>query len=139
MMTGRLSAAFALFFATLVLGCSKPNAKLVDLVAEFGAPNSIRGQANYEFKRKNDMLKREFELELENGKPGSTYPVAIDGVQLGEVKIDAQGEGKFALSDAGTESSFPADFVEPKVGSVLKVGEIFEGPFQEKPPRSKRK
>lgn len=127
-----------LLFATLVWGCSKPNARLVDLVAEFGGPNSVNGEVNYELKRRNDIIKREFELELEKCKPGSVYEVAIDGVRIGEVTIDAKGEGKLGVSDEGTESRFPENFVEPKVGAVIKVGDIFEGPLHEKPPRAER-
>jgi hypothetical protein len=138
-MNNMRAGAATVFFALSIWGCSKPNARLVDLVAEFGKADAMHGEANYELKQRDDVLKREFELELENGKPGSAYPVAIDGIQIGEIKIDAAGEGKFSLSDAGTEARFPDNFVEPKVGSVLKVGDIYEGPLQEKPPRSKRK
>jgi hypothetical protein len=128
-----------LLVAHLLSACSKPNARLVDLVAEFGDPKSVNGEANYELKRRNDIIKREFELELENGKPGSVYEVTIDGVRIGEVKIDAAGEGKLGISDSGVEARFAEDFVEPKVGSVIKIGDIFEGPLQAKPPRAERK
>jgi hypothetical protein len=135
----RAKLSLLLLFAMFVWGCSKPNQKLVDLVAEFGRPNSVHGTANYELKRKSDVIKREFELELENGKPGSVHEVTIDGVRIGEVTVDATGEGKMGVSDAGTDSRFPEDFVAPKVGSVIKIGNIFEGPLQEKPPRAQRK
>ena len=137
-MNARRARLSLLLIATFVWGCSKPNERLVDLVVEFGTPSSVEGQANYELKRRNDKIKREFELELEKGKPGSVYEVTLDGVRIGEVTIDAEGEGKLGVSDEGSESRFPENFVEPKVGSVIKVGDIFEGPLQEKPPRAER-
>ena len=127
-----------LLVAPLLSACSKPNERLVDLVAEFVGPNSVEGNVNYELKRKNDKIKREFELELEKGKPGSVYEVTIDGVRIGEVKVDAKGEGKLGISDEGSDARFPEDFVAPKVGSVIKIGSIFEGPLKAKPPRAER-
>ena len=39
--------------------------------------------------------------------------------------IDPDGEGELELLDDGT-STFPEGFVEPKAGSIVKVGERFE-------------
>lgn len=113
-------------------GCSKPDERLIDLEARFGDPTSIDGSIKYDAKRMNNVVERELEVELENGKRGDIYVVTLDGVSLGEVTIDADGEGKLDLSDDGNDAPFPADFVEPKVGSVVKVGDLFEGPMTEK-------
>lgn len=106
----------------------------MDLIAEFGTDKTVNGEANFEVKRRSNVLKREFEVEVENAQPGTTHAVTLDGVPLGELKIDPEGEGELSVSDEDPASKFPDGFVEPKAGAVVKVGELFEGSLKENPP-----
>ena len=66
-------------------------------------------------------LVNEFEIEIENGKPGEIHAISIDGVPLGMLILDMDGEAELELGgDEGDE--FPDGFPEPKEGSIVRIG-----------------
>ena len=54
-----------------------------------------------------------------------THAVTVDGVEVGRVITDVEGEAQLELAD-GKGASFPAGFPEPRVDSVVKIGTLAE-------------
>lgn len=92
-----------------------------------GDPDSgdPHGEAGYSEKTEDGVFIKEFEVEVLNAQPGKKLPVFIDGVQVGEMTTDLEGEGDLELLEA-EDIYFPEGFPEVKAGSVVKVGDVIE-------------
>lgn len=95
------------------------------LEARAGAPGSLWGEASYKVKRVQGALSRKLELDILNAPPHSAHDVTLDGFALGKLTASAKGKGDLELVQ-DEEQLFPKGFVEPKAGSVLRVGELME-------------
>ena len=100
-------------------------AKLLYLRGRFGDSDSSFGEVTFKIKRRDGKVTKEFEVELEGAKPGAVFPVTVDGVEIGEMLVDLDGEGELELME-NDEELFAESFVEPKVGTVVKIGSAFE-------------
>lgn len=97
-------------------------ALLSAVMLEGGGPET--GEADYEV----EDSETEFEVEVENASPGAVLPVSVDGVQVGEITVDADGEGELEYSSETDEGApFPANFPVIAEGSVVTVGSILSG------------
>lgn len=104
----------------LFQGALQPLEKLVDLSAVLDLGGGVVGDAGYKVERLAGARTRELEVDL-RGKPERIYAVSLDGVALGELALDEKGKGEIKLSDFDGDP-FPAGFVEPREGSLLRIG-----------------
>jgi len=95
------------------------------LEGRFGDPGTLWGVASYEVAREGGVLVKELEVEVENAPPGVRHAVTIDGRDVDEMITNLDGEGELELVDDG-QSSFPEGFVEPRVGSIVRIGELMQ-------------
>jgi hypothetical protein len=84
----------------------------VHLEAWSGASDGLLGEASY--KSEGPELK----VEVERAKPGTKFPLSLDGFGLGDMIADMEGEAEFELA-----GPVPAGCPTPKAGSVIRVGE----------------
>jgi hypothetical protein len=113
----------------------RPKAQiLLNVVAKLGDAEGPGpgGEAEFKVKQRDGVVKKLFDLELARAKPGEVYKVEIDGVAVGEITIEEDGEGELEFSSEADEV-FPTDFPDLKVGSTVKVGDRFEAKFEPKP------
>ena len=94
---------------------------LLHLEGTYGEPDSVMVEVGYKIKKKDGIVTKEFEVELENAEPGSIYSITLDRVLLGVLIIDGEGEGEIELGDDA--EPFPETFPEPKEGSVVQIGD----------------
>ncbi len=98
----------------------------VDLgVVYFGTFTGTSGEnGEVEFKQSVDEdIEMEFEVELDDATTG-TYDVLVDGMIVGQITVDAFGEGELNFStdpDEGDESPVPAGFPEVTEGTVVQI------------------
>jgi hypothetical protein len=111
--------------------------KLVDLQALFTGPGALEGKATYRIQRLGTDVTREFQVKVERAPASSLYTVELDGVTLGELEVDASGQGKLKLP-ARDSDPFPATFPEVHAGTRLRVGELFDGTLAPVSPPSGR-
>ena len=66
----------------------------------------------------------EFEVEVQNAAPFTTFDLLVDGVVVGQIATDDEGEGELEFSSESDEEDqmeFPAEFPEVAVGSVITL------------------
>lgn len=97
--------------------------KQVHLESAIAGSGRITGKCSFKIERLGKEVTKEFRLKFAGAPGGSVQKVSLDGVVVGEVKIDSDGEGKFVFSDV-EGPAFPATFPELRPLSVLRVGEI---------------
>ena len=105
----------------------KPEEKeLVRLESRFGdSETKVFGEVAYKEKQIADAVIKEFEVEVEGGPPGAKFAVKLDGVQIGEVQCDLEGEGELELVE-NDDDVLPEGFPEVKRGTVLHIGDIIQ-------------
>lgn len=93
--------------------------------------SAATGEAEFSSESENGTTKTEFEVELKGADPDVTYDVTVDGVVVGQVITDANGDGSVAFSDSpeGSELALPADFPAIAEGSAVDVGGVLTGTF----------
>jgi len=99
--------------------------RLMRLEGRFGEAGSVIGSASFKLDRSDGIYYKKFEVELLNGDMGERYPVLLDGVEVGALRVDSEGEGELEIEE-DEFVKFPEDFPDPKVGSIVKVGHLFE-------------
>lgn len=113
----------------------RPKAEmLVNVVAKLGDPDGPGpgGDAEFQVRRRDGVVKKLFDIELARAKPGEVYKVEIDGVAVGEFTIEEDGQGELEFSNEADEQ-FPSNFPDLKPGSTIRVGDRFEAKFEPKP------
>lgn len=73
-----------------------------------------------------------FGLDVQIPKhPSETFPVSINGIDVGQIMTDANGVGRltFATAPGPGEAAFPANFPKVDANSTVKVGTILSGKF----------
>jgi len=84
------------------------------------------GKVGFKVERLGDEVTREFKVKVESAMPRAVLAVSVDGVHVGDLKVDLEGEGKLAFSTKkGTP--FPPAFPEHRAGSRVQVGDVFRG------------
>ncbi|MCI0588613.1 MAG: hypothetical protein L0323_17415 [Planctomycetes bacterium] len=91
----------------------------------------LSGKVGYTVERLAGVVTREFKIKVAGAPADSVHPVRLDGVLLGELAIESDGEGKFEFNEAEGEA-LPSGFPEPKARSVIQVGEIFKGELHDR-------
>jgi hypothetical protein len=90
---------------------------------ESSLSGKVSGKSSYKVESLGGSSSKEFKLKVAGAPVGSVHEVRLDGVVIGELTIDDEGEGKLTFSDF-EGPDFPAGFPEPKPNSVLKVGSL---------------
>ena len=100
--------------------------KLADLEAPISGPGGLSGKIGFEIERLGSTVTREFQIKVEKAPVKTTHPVSLDGVHVGDMSVDVEGQGKLKFSTKKSPP-FPAAFPEPHAGSVVRVGDLFQG------------
>lgn len=66
----------------------------------------------------------ELDVQVEQAPPGGTHAVTLDGRELGKLVTDLEGEGELEFGQQA--QAFPAGFVAPAAGAVLRIGALME-------------
>jgi hypothetical protein len=96
---------------------------LTHLESRFEGANGTVGEISYKIEDLAGQVCKEFQLEVEDGEPGREFEVTVDGVKIGTITLDDEGEGDLRIGRGEVE--FPKEFRNPKPGSVVKVGQQF--------------
>jgi hypothetical protein len=99
--------------------------RLVHLEALYGSHDAAFGESSFKVVQLAGEVTKELEVELEGGKPGSVIPVSVDGQPVGQMIVDLDGEADLELIEDG-DTYFPEGFTDPKAGSIVKVGDLFD-------------
>jgi len=109
----------------------KPVVWLTDLKASFTGPGKSNGKVTYKVEKVGDALTREFTVKVAGAPPKTALAVALDGVGVGDVQVDLEGQGRLRFSTK-KPPLFPTAFpAEPKAGSQIRVGDLFTGPLMD--------
>ncbi len=104
--------------------------RLTALEAAIAGPGALSGKITFRIERLGDSVSREFQVKVTNAAEKTVQPVSLEGVHVGDLNVDLGGKGKLLLSTREGRG-FPADFPEPRAGSVVQVGELFRGAFRD--------
>jgi Ca2+-binding RTX toxin-like protein len=90
------------------------------------APLGSDSKAEFEFGPDNGGIEREFEVELEDAAPFTTYGVFVDGVSVGTITTNAIGDGRLEYEvdfdrDNNGNVDFPPGFPEISAGDVVQI------------------
>lgn len=96
---------------------------LVHLEGRTGATAAARAHVSYQKERVAGMVTEEFEVQVEKAPSGQAHVVTLDGREIGRMVTDLDGEAELELGAEG-ERALPADFVAPRPGSELRIGEL---------------
>ena len=96
--------------------------------ANLTSSTGATGQAEYNM----DGSGNEFQVEVKHAAPNSTLDVTIDGTVVGQVAVDAGGEGKLSFSSqpGSHEAAFPSNFPKIQANTPITVGSDLSGNFQ---------
>ena len=98
--------------------------ELTELEAHGEGPGPLAGEVDYDVERLGDEVSRRFAVSVEHGPIATVHPVTLDGVRVGDLVLDEEGEGRLEYSTK-RPWPFPASFPEPRPGSVVQVGDLF--------------
>src|SRR5262245_1226563 len=65
---------------------------VLELGDRFGQPDTLCCEVSYKVKRKNGVLTKTLEVEVDNAAPGTTSSVVLDGVTIGTMTTNAKGD-----------------------------------------------
>lgn len=132
---GLLAGSWAvIFFAAAGCSVEEPSAQhaaegartdamLVHLEARSPAGSVPSCRVSYQEKHADGESVEELEVQVDEAPGGVAHVVSIDGHELGRIVTDLDGEAKLEL---GGKRSFPAGFVAPAAGAVVRIGELAE-------------
>ncbi len=108
-----------------------PRPNSTELEARLGDESLAQGRAKFEVELEHGLEKRELKVDVRDAPPGSVLDVVIDGTVVGQVQVDAQGEGRLELSSqpGEDESPLPDNFPGIQSGSTITVGDSLTGTF----------
>lgn len=96
--------------------------------ANLTSSTGATGQAEYNMEGSGN----EFQVEVKHAAPNSTLDVTVDSVVVGQIAIDAGGEGKLSFSSqpGSHEAAFPSNFPQIQANTPITVGSDLSGNFQ---------
>ena len=100
----------------------KPLVKLVELW-NVHSEGSFAVESDYKVETLGGVISRVFGIEIVGGPPDSVLPILADGVQVGELATDDQGDGELKYSTK-ERLVFPDDFPELADGAQVSVGDL---------------
>lgn len=106
--------------------------KLTHLETLLSGPGTLSGKVNFKVERLGDVVSREFQVKVEGAPAKTVHAVTLDGVALGELVVDFEGQGKLEFSTKELPP-FPADFPEPHVDSAFQIGTLASGKLEDMP------
>lgn len=123
--------AFAMLGAMFLTAPATAASDLFRSKAKLFGPTPMRGNAVYREKTKsNNQLLRRFKVQIKFAQPLQSYPVLLNGVQVGSVTANALGFGKFELRTPAFIDSpndglpMPSNFPRVTSGDTVSVGPV---------------
>lgn len=104
--------------------------RLADLQVEIAGPGKLSGKVGYKVERLGEAVTTEFRIKVVQAAAKSVHPVRIDGVHVGDLTIEPNGQGKLVYSTLHGEP-FPPDFQAPRAGAKIELGTLFEGALRD--------
>lgn len=103
-----------------------PLERLTELEVELAGEGGASAEVGFKVERLGDEVTRAFKVKVKSARPRAVLAVSVDGVHVGDLKVDVEGEAKLAFSSMkGTP--FPEGFPEPHAGSRVRVGDALDG------------
>jgi hypothetical protein len=100
------------------------------LTADLTGSTSATAKVSYQTETEDGTTEASFSVKVHGAAANATLPVAIDGVVVGQVMTDANGNGSlvFSTHPHGSEVAFPADFpTSLAAGATVTVGTDLSG------------
>jgi hypothetical protein len=89
-------------------------------------PGGLSGEAEYEIQTSSAGTTYEFELKVQGGMPLAVWDVAVDGIVIGSIALDATGAHEFEWKSE--HRTFPDNFpLQAGAGSTVVVGPDLRG------------
>ena len=108
-----------------LMGTSHIHATILSAKLSDPTNADISGEIQYFSVMKAGMTLTKFSARIEGDPPNTTHPVAIDGVVVGQIMTNAEGEGRLVLSSNphGNQQPLPANFpAMVAAGDMVTVG-----------------
>lgn len=102
--------------------------------ANLGGSTLASGKASYRDRIRAGTIEQRFQVNVEDGTPGSTVEIHVNGALFGSVVLNDLGGGEFSyrtvqfIDDPGDGSPIPTDFPRLAAGDVITVG-VLSGTF----------
>jgi hypothetical protein len=99
-------------------------------VARLFGPGTMRGKAVYEERLHDATTEQRFKVELQNGIPGNSFNVRVNGTLMGAITINSLGRGKLQLRTAefidspSDGSPIPDGFPQLDTSDIVTVGPL---------------
>ena len=109
----------------------------VRLRADLGGDTLASGKADYRERMRGKTLVQRFSVEVEDGEPGASMGVFVNGVQFGVIFLNDFGFGEIqfrtasAIDDPGDGTPIDPEFPRLQAGDSISVGKILSGSFDE--------
>jgi len=104
--------------------------RLAGLEAVIAGAGKFGGKATYKVEQLGDTVTKEFVVKVTGAPPKGSLAVTLDGVALGNLAIDVEGQGRIKFSTK-KPPPFPDAFREPKAGTPFRIGDLFAGTLQD--------
>lgn len=98
-----------------------------ELEGRLSGTTLARGVVEFDREFEHGVLERKFEVEIVNAPANALLDVRINGVLVGQIQTDFQGQGELELSshpDDLDEWLLPTDFIDPQVGDIVTIDTI---------------
>lgn len=96
--------------------------------ARMSGTTLMSGQAKYRERIKHGSVEQRFSVQVEDGTPGETVTVTLNGMTLGMIVLDPLGRGELQfrtnVDDPGDGNPIPSGFPTVEVGDTISVGDI---------------
>ena len=100
------------------------------LTADLTGSTSATAKVSYQTETEDSTTEAKFSVKVHGAAANAMLPVAIDGVVVGQVKTDANGDGSlvFSTNPHGSQVAFPANFpTSLAAGATVTVGTDLSG------------
>lgn len=104
-----------------------------DFKAVLAGTPGMKGQAEFEVEPEDGVVEQKFVVKVLGGSANALLKVKVNGVEVGEVLLNATGAGKLTLSnipDQVDELPMPSIFPDISSGAIVQVGNVLSGTLQ---------
>ncbi len=105
------------------------------LRADLSGDTLASGKADYRERQRGNTLVQRFSVEVEDGEPGASLGVFVNGIQFGVIFLNDFGFGEIqfrtasAIDDPDDGTPIDPDFPRLQPGDTVSVGKMLSGSF----------
>jgi len=130
----KMLALVALAVAVVTVSVGGPEARAgggdYRVRANLSGGTLASGKSTYRDRVRGNTIEQRFQVNVEDGTPGATVEIQINGALFGTVVLNDLGAGEFSyrtvqfIDDPGDGDPIPTDFPRIESGWVITVGEM---------------